>query len=150
MGGIGEGQGSIVLRYGGDVGTIEVLGIRAVGRHGVLPEEQLRGQPIEVDLRLRAELRRAAASDRLEDTIDYGPLVEAVARTVELESYRLLERLADRIANVCITLTGVTSVEVTVRKLRPPIPVHVTSVGVTLSRQRAEPPTGEGPATSPA
>jgi dihydroneopterin aldolase len=120
------------------VGTIEVLGIRAIGRHGVLTEEQLRSQPFEIDLRLEADLTRAAASDSLEDTVDYGVLTEAVARTVELESYRLLERLADRIAGVCIHLTGVTSVEVSVRKLRPPIPVHVGSVGVTLRRNAAE------------
>jgi dihydroneopterin aldolase len=122
------------------VGTIEVLGIRAVGRHGVLPEEQFRSQPFEVDLRLEADLTKAAASDRLEDTVDYGLLTEAVARTVELESYRLLERLADRIAGICISLTGVTVVEVSVRKLRPPIPVHVSSVGVTLRREATEAP----------
>jgi 7,8-dihydroneopterin aldolase/epimerase/oxygenase len=122
------------------VGTIEVLGIRAVGRHGVLPEEQFRSQPFEVDLRLEADLSKAAASDSIEDTVDYGPLTEAVARTVELESYRLLERLADRIAGVCVSISGVTAVEVSVRKLRPPVPVHVTSVGVTLRREAAEVP----------
>ena len=122
------------------MGTIEVLGIRAVGRHGVLAEEQFRSQPFEVDLRLEADLTKAAASDRIEDTVDYGLLTEAVARTIELESYRLLERLADRIAGVCISLTGVTSVEVSVRKLRPPIPVHVSSVGVTLRRKAAQAP----------
>ena len=124
------------------MGTIEVVGIRAVGRHGVLPEEQFRSQPFEIDLRLEADLTRAAASDRIEDTVDYGLLTEAVARTVELESYRLLERLADRIAGVCISLTGVTAVEVSVRKLRPPIPVQVTSVGVTLRREATEERTG--------
>jgi len=118
----------------GVVGTIEVLGIRAVGRHGVLPEEQSRSQPFEVDLRLEADLSAAATSDRLEDTVDYALVTEAVARIVELESFRLLERLADRIAAVCISLTAVTAVEVSVRKLRPPIPVHVGSVGVTIRR----------------
>ena len=127
------------------MGTIDVLGIRAVGRHGVLPEEQLRSQPFEVDLRLEADLTKAAATDRLEDTVDYALLTEAVARTVELESYLLLERLADRIAGVCIALDGVTAVEVSVRKLRPPIPVHVTSVGVTLRRQRVTEATSPAP-----
>jgi len=116
------------------MGTIEVLGITAVGRHGVLAEEQTRGQPFEVDLRLGVDLSAAAASDRLEDTVDYGLLTEAVARIVELESYHLLERLADRIAGVCISLEGVRTVEVSVRKLRPPIPVQVSSVGVTIQR----------------
>jgi len=117
------------------VATIEVLGIRAVGRHGVLPEEQTRSQPFEVDLRIEADLSTAAASDRLEDTVDYALVTEAVARTVELESFRLLERLADRIAAMCVSLTAVHAVEVTVRKLRPPIPVQVSSVGVTVRRQ---------------
>jgi len=118
------------------VGTIEVLGIRAVGCHGVLAEEQSRAQPFEVDLRLEVDLAAAAASDRLEDTVDYGSLTEAVARTIELESHRLLERLADRIVSVC-SVPGVQSVEVSVRKLRPPLPVQVASVGVTLRRSVA-------------
>ncbi len=116
------------------VGTIEILGITAVGRHGVLPEEQTRAQPFEVDLRLGVDLSIAAASDQLEDTVDYGLLSEAVARIVELESYHLMERLADRIAAVCVSLEGVLTVEVSVRKLRPPIPVLVSSVRVTLQR----------------
>jgi len=134
------------------VGTIEVLGIRAVGRHGVLPEEQVRSQPFEVDLRLEVDLSAAAASDRLEDTVDYSLVTEAVARTVELESYRLLERLADRIAGICVSLDAVTSVEVTVRKLRPPVPVLVRSVGVTISRQASTiplPPSATEPDPSP-
>jgi len=130
------------------VGIIEVLGIRAVGRHGVLAEEQSRAQPFEVDLRLEADLNAAAASDRLEDTVDYALVTEAVARTVELESFRLLERLADRIASICISLPAVTSVEVTVRKLRPPVPVQVGSVGVTIRREAAV-AAGPGPAPQP-
>ena len=127
------------------VGTIEILGIRAVGRHGVLPEEQARAQPFEVDLRLEVDLAPASASDRLEDTVDYGVLPEAVARTVELESYNLLERLAGRIACMCTSIRGVQAVEVSVRKLRPPIPVHVASVGVTLKKTAAQPAEAAAP-----
>ena len=131
------------------VGTIEVLGIQAIGRHGVLQEELMRSQPFEVDLRLEIDMTAAAASDRIDDTVDYGLLTEAVARTVELESYRLLERLADRIAGICITLPGVRSVEVSVRKMRPPIPVHVRSVGVTMRREAAAEPEAPAHATAP-
>ena len=120
------------------LGTVELLGIRAIGRHGVLLQEQVRAQPFEVDLHLVADLAAAAASDNLEDTVDYPLVVVAVARIIELESYRLLERLADRIARICISLTAVTSVEVTVRKLRPPLPVHVTSMAVTIRRDASQ------------
>jgi dihydroneopterin aldolase len=119
-------------------GTIELLGILAVGRHGVLPEEQRRGQPFEVDLRLHVDVAAAAASDQLSDTIDYALVAEAVVRTVELESFQLLERLADRIAGMCLSAGPVRSVEVTVRKLRPPVPVQVRTVGITVRRDAAE------------
>ena len=128
------------------VDTIEASGIRAFGRHGALPEEQARAQPFEVDLRLEVDLSVAARTDRLEDTVDYGSLTEAVARTIELESYRLVERLADRIAGVCLSVAGVQAVEVSVRKLRPPVPVQVASVGVTLRRTAPNPKADAPPA----
>jgi len=116
--------------------TIEVLGVRALGRHGVLPEEQERAQPFEIDLRLRAEIE-GADSDELVDTVDYATIAEAVARVVELESYQLLERLADRIASICLFDPRVVEADVSVRKQRPPLPVHVSSVGLRVTRRRA-------------
>jgi len=120
-------------------GTIELLGILAVGRHGVLPEEQRRGQPFEIDLRLELDLAAAAVTDDLGDTVDYGLVAEAVVRTVELESFQLLERLADRIAGMCLSTGSIHAVEVTVRKLRPPLPVQIRTVGVSLRREAVLP-----------
>ena len=114
--------------------TIHINGLRAIGRHGVLPEEQRRGQPFQVDLALTIDLASAAASDDLADTVDYGTLAEAIVRTIELESFQLLEKLADRIAKLARVDGRVSAVEVTVRKLRPPVPLDVDSVGVTVRR----------------
>ena len=44
---------------------IELRGLRAVGTHGALPEEQFRAQPFEVDLDLQVNLRPAGQSDDL-------------------------------------------------------------------------------------
>ena len=117
------------------MGTIELIGIRAIGCHGLTPEEQKRGQLFEVDVRLEADLSTAATSDRLEDTVDYASVTEAVARIIELESYRLLERLGDRIAGICMRPTAVTAVEVTVRRLQPSMPVQVRCLAVTIHRR---------------
>jgi dihydroneopterin aldolase len=114
---------------------IELRGLRAVGTHGVLAEEQLRGQPFEVDLDLEADLRAAGGSDRLDDTIDYGGLSEAVAAIITGERHALLERLAERIAEAALADARVTSVAVTVRKLRPPVPVDLASAGVRIVRR---------------
>lgn len=113
---------------------IVIAGLRELGVHGVLPEEQARPQPFEVDVDLEVDLRAAGESDALDDTVDYGALAETVARIVRTEHYALLERLATRIADACRADERVQCATVTVRKLRPPVPVQLDHVAVTVVR----------------
>ena len=113
---------------------ILVSGLRVMGVHGVLPEEQVRAQPFAIDLTLVIDLAPAGVSDALDDTVDYGAVAEAVAAVVAGEQHQLLERLAARIAEVCRTDPRVREVTVSLRKLRPPVPVALASVGVTITR----------------
>jgi dihydroneopterin aldolase len=105
-----------------------------MGIHGVLPEEQERPQPFEVDIELHVDLRVACRSDDLADTIDYGAICEEVAQVVSTEHYALLERLAARIVEVCTADTRVGGVNVEVRKMEPPVATTVAHVGVRLER----------------
>lgn len=66
----------------------------AYGRHGANPGERDRRQPFEIDLDFDVDLSAAERSDRLEDTVDYAKLHQAMAQLVERESFELLERLA--------------------------------------------------------
>ncbi|MDQ1417558.1 MAG: 7,8-dihydroneopterin aldolase/epimerase/oxygenase [Acidimicrobiaceae bacterium] len=115
---------------------IELRGIRALGVHGVSPEEQTRAQPFTIDLDLTVDLRPAGQSDDLTDTIHYGDVADAVVAEVAGPSAALLERLAERIATRVLALTGTraTSVTVTVHKLRPPVAVDMASAGVRVTR----------------
>ncbi|MDP9070653.1 MAG: dihydroneopterin aldolase [Actinomycetota bacterium] len=115
---------------------VELRGLRATGTHGVLPEEQARRQPFEIDVDVEVDLRPAGRSDALGDTVDYGALAEAVAGIVGSERFALLERLAERIAEVALADERARSVTVSVRKLRPPLPVDLATVGVRITRQR--------------
>jgi dihydroneopterin aldolase len=115
---------------------IELRGLRVVAVIGVLPEERERAQPFEVDLDVEADLSAAGTSDDLADTIDYGPLAEAAARVVATESHTLLERVAERVAEVALADPRVVSVTVSVRKLRPPVPVDLATAGVRITRRR--------------
>jgi dihydroneopterin aldolase len=121
---------------GGDV--IQVRGLRVVGTHGVLAEEQVRAQPFELDLDLAVDLGPAGASDDLADTVDYGAVAEAVAALVAgPRSFALLEALADEAARTVLGLDPrIGAVTIAVRKLRPPLPVDVATVGVTVTRTR--------------
>ncbi len=113
---------------------IVISGLREMGVHGVLPEEQLRPQPFQIDIELLVDVAAAGASDELEDTVDYGAVCEAVSRIVSSEQYRLLERLATRIAEVCRADPRVVGVVVEVRKLHPPVRAMLDHVGVRVER----------------
>lgn len=114
--------------------TIELRGLRALGYCGALPEEQERRQPFEVDLDVEADLAVAGSSDELEDTIDYGALCAAVELVVVDERFRLMERMAARIAEVVLADLRIDAVTVVVRKLRPPVPQQLGTSGVRIRR----------------
>lgn len=117
---------------------IELRGLRASGICGALPEEQERAQPLEIDLDVACDLRAAGRSDALGDTVDYGALCRLVEDVVTGERFALLERLASRVAEVVLDHDDrVTSVVVTVRKLRPPVPQQLETSGVHIERAKA-------------
>lgn len=115
---------------------VQLRGLRAVGICGVLPEEQARPQPIEVDLDLALDLAQAGASDDLADTVDYGAVCQMVVEVVTIGRYQLLEKLAERLAREVLKIEAVGEVTVWVRKLRPPVPQQLATSGVRITRRR--------------
>lgn len=108
-----------------------------MGTHGVLAEERRQPQPFEIDLDLELDLATAGRTDDLGDTADYGAVAQAAAGVISGEHADLLEHLADRIAHATLDAAPqATAVTVTVRKLRPPVPVEMATAGVTIRRTR--------------
>jgi dihydroneopterin aldolase/2-amino-4-hydroxy-6-hydroxymethyldihydropteridine diphosphokinase len=116
---------------------IVLTGVRATGRHGVLPEERAAGQEFVVDLELALDLSVAAATDRVTATVHYGELSEAVVAAIEGEPVDLIETLAQRIADVALAHDLVDGVVVTVHKPSAPITVPFGDVAVRIERARA-------------
>jgi dihydroneopterin aldolase len=116
---------------------IEIRDLRVMGTHGVLPEERDRAQPFSVDIVAWVDMEAAQQSDDLSDTVDYGALAQAAADVVAGRSYRLLEALSGRLASALLIVDPrLEAVEVTVRKLRPPLALDVGSTGVKVRRAR--------------
>ena len=113
---------------------IELTGIRVMGVVGLLPEERERAQPVEIDLVIEADLHQAGRSDELTHTIDYGSVAIMAAAVISDESHLLLETVAQRIADVVLELDRVDAVDVTVRKLRPPVPLQMEHAAVHIHR----------------
>ena len=113
---------------------IRLTGLRVRGHHGVLPAERRDGQDFVVDVALSLDLRAAGGSDDLAETVDYGALAQALAEVVEGEPLDLLEALAGRLAEVCLSDRRVGSVEVTVHKPAAPLGRAFSDVSVTVVR----------------
>ena len=117
---------------------IELRGLRALGICGALPEEQGRLQPLEVDIDAVLDLRPPGRSDALDDTLDYGAVCAMAERVVGGERHALLEHVAERIAELVLADDRVSEVTVGVRKLRPPVPQHLATAGVRITRRASD------------
>lgn len=118
---------------------IEIRGLLVTTVIGVLPHERAAQQPIRIDLDLFVDLADAGHSDDLGDTANYGDVAEQVAAIARGANDLLLERLAERIAAMVLSIDRVDAVDVTVTKLRPPIPEQLESTAVRIHRQRRKP-----------
>jgi len=113
---------------------IHIRELRARCIVGINPEEREKQQEVTVHLTLYADLRRAGRSDLIEDTVDYRALKKEVLATIEGSSYYLVERLADRVAEVALGYRGVERVRVAVEK--PGALRFARTVGVEIVRER--------------
>jgi dihydroneopterin aldolase len=115
---------------------IVLQGMRFEGHHGVSEEERRWPQPIEVDLELEVDLRAAGRSDELADTIDYGPLVALCEGVVTGGTFRLLEAIAETIADRVLAASRASAMTVRVRKLAVPLDAEIEWAGVEIRRER--------------
>lgn len=69
---------------------------------GAFPEERRAPREVIVDVELELALGKAAATDDLADTVDWGALVERLRKTAEAASFRLAEALAGALLAECL------------------------------------------------
>ncbi|MEV8513403.1 dihydroneopterin aldolase [Dactylosporangium sp. NPDC051484] len=115
---------------------IALSGLKVRGHHGVFDFERRQGQDFVVDVVLELDLRPAAASDDVADTVHYGELAERLAAVVSGEPVNLIETLAERLADVCLADARVGAATVTVHKPQAPIPLEFADVAVVIRRER--------------
>jgi dihydroneopterin aldolase len=112
---------------------IEIRDLRITATHGVLAEERERAQPFSLDLDVwvKEPAIDSVPVDDLSSTSDYAAVIEVAVKIVQGNSFKLLETCADAVARAILESDEkIKRVAVTMRKLRPPIPYDVASVGV--------------------
>ena len=117
--------------------TVEVTGLSLFTHHGVREAEREVGQRLVFDVRLDVGESDATLTDRLEDTVDYADVCQAVALVAQQRSYRTLERLCGAVADRLLADFAAESVWVKATKPEPPIALPVEEVAVELFREPA-------------
>jgi len=83
---------------------------------GIWDWERKVRQKVVIDLEMAADIRKAAASDAIEDTLDYKRVSKRVLQFVGDSQYQLVETLTERIAQIIVTEFGVPWVRVRLNK----------------------------------
>ncbi|MEV0459772.1 dihydroneopterin aldolase [Catellatospora methionotrophica] len=115
---------------------ITLTGLRVRGNHGVFDFERRDGQDFVIDVELGLDLRPAAHSDDVADTVHYGELATRLAEIVAGPPVDLIETLAQRLVDACLADCRVARARVTVHKPQAPIPLTFTDVSVTMTGTR--------------
>jgi 7,8-dihydroneopterin aldolase/epimerase/oxygenase len=118
------------------MGTIKVSGIKLYAYHGCLEEEAQIGCHYIVDVDIETDFSEAAAKDDLNKTVDYVIVYNIVKQEMEIRS-RLIEHVTKRIADSLLkSITQIKNVDVTVKKLNPPVNGEIEYASVTFTAQR--------------
>ena len=113
---------------------IDINGLTVTTVVGALPHEREIAQPLRIDLALTSTyaMPGAATSSATPSTTASSPSRSPMWFRENKDV--LLERLAERIAEIAVGFDRVEAVDVTVTKLRPPIGEHIETTAVRIDR----------------
>jgi dihydroneopterin aldolase len=111
-----------------DLRTETIIGIYAW-------ERKIR-QTVSFDFEFPGDIRRAAKTDKIEDTLNYKSVAKRVLAFVETSEYHLVETLAEEVARLILKEFSVEWVKLTVNK--PGAVRGSRDVGVMIERSRAD------------
>ena len=114
--------------------TIFLSGLTAECIIGIWDWERQFRQTLEIDLDLGTDIRQAARSDSIDDTLDYKAVTKRVMRLAEEGGFLLVERLAETIADTLFAEFGVLWVKIRINKKSAVR--QVRDVGVQIERSR--------------
>jgi dihydroneopterin aldolase len=102
---------------------------------GIFDWERQIKQTVLIDIELSADIRRAALTDAIADTLNYKAVAKRVLSFVEASQFHLVETLAEHIAMLILEEFGVAWVGIALSK--PGAVRGSRDVGVSLERDRS-------------
>lgn len=99
---------------------------------GIYDWERKVKQTISIDLEMAADIRQAAQSDSIEDTINYKAVAKRLIGFIEQSEYQLVETLAEKVADIVIHEFNIPWVKV--RLCKPGAVRGSKNVGILIER----------------
>lgn len=115
--------------------TIFLSDLRIETIVGIWDWERKIRQTVSVDLELGADIRRAAKSDDIEDTLNYKKVAKRVQQFVSESEFQLVETMAEKIAETILAEFDVPWLRVRVNK--PGAIRGARDVGVLIRREKS-------------
>jgi 7,8-dihydroneopterin aldolase/epimerase/oxygenase len=103
---------------------------------GIWDWERKIRQTVSIDLEMGADVRKAAATDSIDDTLDYKQIAKRIQQFVEESAFKLVETLAENIAGIVLREFDVPWIVVKVNK--PGAIRGSRDVGVVIRRERSD------------
>jgi dihydroneopterin aldolase len=117
------------------VDIIFLRGLQIETTIGIYDWERVIKQVVILDLEMGTDIRKAAASDDIADTLDYKSLSKRLIGFVESSEFLLVETLAERVADLLLGEFGIPWLRLTVNK-KGAIS-GASDVGIIIERGRA-------------
>ncbi|MBP2097604.1 dihydroneopterin aldolase [Enterococcus rivorum] len=118
------------------MGKIRINNMKFYTRNGVLPEERVLGQQLEVDVELTLALEKAGKTDNVNDTVSYAEVNEKIMQRLNTSSFNLIEAVASAILDDIEIEHGqkLEQALVRVRKYSVPMPGIFDNIEIELER----------------
>jgi len=113
---------------------IFIKDLLARGIIGVTDSERAQPQDIIVNVVIFADIRKAGATDEVEDSVNYRTIAKKILAYIEHSKRHTVEALATDLANLCLENPAVEKIRIRVEK--PGAVRFSTSVGVEIERQK--------------
>lgn len=117
--------------------TLTLKSLELKGNHGFYESERKAGNRFELDVILKGNFRHAGESDDLSLTVNYESIEETVLQIMEGPPQKLIESLCKKIGDsIFEQFTGISSLELALRKIHPPIQTPAAYTEIRMQWQR--------------
>ncbi|GAA2909832.1 dihydroneopterin aldolase [Enterococcus pseudoavium] len=119
------------------MGKIRINNLKFYTKNGVLKEERILGQQLEIDVELTMDLTKAGKTDDVADTVNYAEVNDQIAARLEKDSFDLIEAVASAILDDIEKNHGkkLQKAMVRIRKYSVPMPGIFDNIEIEMERE---------------